>query len=154
MATVCFVGLDSLGVAQLAEGLARSRSGGDFTTDAANVAAYAEVAPQVREMMATSRKPVDLLPPRQVRPDEFERHQQVIVLGFRNAQGFVPLPTGIRPSVEVWPIEPPEEAPDEAHRMRGIRRPLERRLARLVHDLRSPDRECCDSGCAHCVLDR
>lgn len=154
MATVCFVGLDTLGVAQLAEGLARSRSGGDFTTDAANVVAYDQVVPQVREAMAASRRPVELLEPRVLRPDEFERHQRVVVLGFRNPQGFVPLPPGIRSSVEVWPIEPPEDVEDETQRMRGIRRALERRLARLVHDLKSPERECCDSGCAHCVLDR
>lgn len=154
MATVCFVGLDTLGVAQLAEGLARSRSGGDFTTDSANVTAYEQVAPEVREALATSRFPVEPARPRLLEPDEFDRHGQVIVLGFRNAQRFVPLPPGIRPSVEVWPIEPPEDVEDPLRRMHGIRRALERRLARLVYDLRSPDRECCGSGCANCVLDR
>lgn len=154
MATVCFVGLDSLGVAQLAEGLARSRSDGLFSSDAANFYPYDEVSPEVRDAMETSHRPVPLLAPRPMEPDEFDRHGRVIVLGFRNAQGFVPLPVGIRPSVEVWPIEVPEDAEDEAHRMKGVRKALEHRLARLVYDLKSPDRECCGSGCANCVLDR
>lgn len=154
MATVCFVGLDTLGVAQLAEGLARSRSEGLFSSDAANFYPYDAVAPEVREAMATSRRPMPLLAPRSPDADEFDRHGKVIVLGFRNTQGFVTLPPGIRPSVEVWPIEPPEDSEDPLRRMHGIRRALERRLARLVYDLSSPDRECCGSGCANCVLDR
>ncbi|QGF24667.1 hypothetical protein [Raineyella fluvialis] len=154
MATVCFVGLDSLGVAQLAEGLARSRSEGLFSSDAACFYPCDEVSPEVREAMDTSRRPVPLLAPRPMEPEEFDHHGRVIVLGFRNAQGFVPLPVGIRPSVEVWPIETPEDAPDEWHRVKGLRKNLERRLARLVYDLSSPDRDCCGSGCANCVLDR
>ncbi len=154
MATVCFVGTDTEGIAQLAEALARSRSEGDFTTTCANTTDYAEVTAEVREAVETSRRPVPLTPPRPVGPGELDQHQRVIVLGFRNQQGFVPLPPGIRPSYEVWPIEPPEEETDPRHRMRVIRKNLEHRLARLVHDLRSPDRECCGSGCANCVLDR
>lgn len=154
MATVCFLGLDSEGIAQLAEGLARGRSEGEFSTDAANVVAYDRVSKEVREALATSRHPVEPLSPRPPAADEVEHHQQVVVLGFRNAQGFVPLPPGVKASLEVWPIEPPEDEEDPMRRMRGIRRSLERRLARLVHDLRSPDRECCDSGCTNCVRDR
>ncbi len=154
MATVCFVGLDTLGIAQLAEGLARSRSGGEFSTDSANLADYPAVTAEVTRAMATSRTPVELRRPRALAGDEFDRHQQVIVLGFRNTAGYVPLPPGIRASVEVWPIEPPEDEDDQYRRMTGIRKALERRLARLVHDLKSPERECCGSGCPHCVLDR
>lgn len=154
MATVCFVGTDTEGIAQLAEALARSRSDGDYTTTCANVVAYDAVTSQVRDAVATSRHPVPLAPPRPVDPVELDQHQRVIVLGFRNAQGFVPLPPGLRPSYEVWPIEPPEEDTDPDRRMKVIRKNLEHRLARLVYDLKSPERECCGSGCANCVLDR
>ncbi|SDB83354.1 Protein-tyrosine-phosphatase [Raineyella antarctica] len=154
MATVCFVGLDELGLAQLAEGMARARAEGDFTTDSANRQPYDEVAPQVCREMAATRRPVELARPRLLQPDEFARHQQVIVLGFRNPQGFVALPAGIRPSAEVWAIDPAGPDEDQAHWLHGVRRGLERRLARLVYDLKSPDRECCHSGCVNCVLDR
>lgn len=154
MATVCFLGLDDEGIAQLAEGLARGRSEGEFSTDAVNLVPYQRVSPEVRRALASSRHPVEPIAPRTPVADEVEHHQQVIVLGFRNAQGFVQLPPGIRPSWEVWPIEPPEDEEEPGRRMRGIRKALERRLARLVFDLRSPERQCCNSGCANCVLDR
>ena len=143
--SVCFVGTDRVGLAQLAAALTRRRGRSDVLVQAMN-AFPGDVAPAVRDVLAELAPRPYVSAPRPVDPARLDRVDRVVIVGGGTA------PESVPPG-ESWPEGPPDD-PADATAMRALRDRFDRRAADLVDDLLIDPDQCCGQGCATCVLDR
>nr|WP_026928443.1 oxidoreductase-like domain-containing protein [Granulicoccus phenolivorans] len=146
---VCFVGADPESLAPLTEALFRRRARDELASTWRWVGTPDPVNPLAVEALAALPGPVE--PSAGEAYARTEDFTATVFIGYRNNLGFVPLPPGVRASVEVWPVEPGEPGPE---RMRTLLTELDRRAAQLLDDLLTDPDTCCGEGCANCVLDR
>ncbi len=143
--SVCFVGTDRLGLAQLAAALTRRRGRSDILVQAMNVVPD-DVAPAVRDVLAELSPRPYVSAPRPLDPARLDRVDRVIIVGGGATSGSVP-------PGEDWP-EPPPVDPADIAAVRALRDRFDRRAADLVDELLIDPDQCCGEGCATCVLDR